>query len=294
VNYCRSGGTALTLLLGIVLALSGSLATLADVPNEEAILEVVESFHQLALVDPDAAGAVWMSDAAYPVWHDIIGELTDQTTGSSLWFVHTLSLAEVGDNGVPYGGLYSPWLGVLLVFELDEDVSVVADFSLQLATEPLRSASDPMELAEALMASIRQGAAAFEQTLGTLASTEVDEDVRSTVVARITDYTESLRPTYANGSPAGQAVEVILNRMVAGRFAGPLSLLKNEDERWIATLIPVWLDSNAGRTFVALGSSYVPLDMVWLEIDDTANADVASVSLIRLFNQVTTRGGEGA
>jgi hypothetical protein len=209
--------------------------------------------------------------------------------GGSFWLVHAFAL--VGSNAAPapYAALYSPWLGALLVFGMDESAATLTTVGLEFASDAVESAADPMALAEALMASIRQGAAAFDAKAGAPEASEIEKSARSTLTARAKKYASTLRGAY-DDSRTGRAVETTLLNLTEGDFLGPLSLLEGTDERWLASLTPVWFYSRSG-TVVVLGSSYAPLDMIWIEFDDVASASISSVSLIRLFDRVVTREG---
>ncbi len=256
-------------------------------PDVADIMAVVESFQRLAVLVPDVAGEVWMSDAAYKDWSQFVGQLDDHAIGSAVCFVHAVPLAGESDNGSPYGGLYSPWLGMLLLFQLDENATTITSFSLLQVTEPIKATADPVELSMALMASIEAGSSAFEGV-----GVPGGDGDRSTFVARVGDYDKILTGVYSSESPVGRTVEGVLGRLYTGDFAAPLSLLKGEEEYWIASLTPIWFASGAGFSIVALASTASSFNLVWLEIDEADGGKVESVSLIRLFDSVKTRGGE--
>jgi len=254
-----------------------------------AVTETLESFRQLAVLDLDVAGAVWMSDGVYDAWHDATNSLRSVDCGS-FWLVHVLPLAG-GAGGAPYGALYSPWLGGLFSFGMDQNAATVTSMALEFEANAVVTASDPTALARALMDSIRLGAAAFDGLGGAPTGTEIAKATRTELTSRAKKYASTLTSAYDN-SRTGRAVESTLLDLAEGEFPGALSLLEDEAEPWIASLTPVWLSSSGGRTIVVLGSSYQPLNLAWIEFDDVAKAHVASVSLIKLFDRVVTRGGE--
>lgn len=285
-------GVIIASLVGIALMMGVSVEAFSDTSDTIAIAEVVESFRQLAVLDPDAAGAVWMSEAAYEGWHDVVGDLNDEPVGLTLCFLHTLMFAEVSDEGIPYGGLYSPWLGVLLVFELDEIGATVKGFSLQLLDQP-GDVTRPAELAESLMDGMRLAASEFEQAVGIEMGTVVDGAVRSELADRAAKADDSLSLLYIADSEGAELARAVVKRVVAGDVGGPLSLLRGETDNWIASLLPVRYSDIAGEgSIVILASAYVPLDLVWMNVDPVASGSVHEAALIRLFDSVVTSGGE--
>ena len=283
-----------SILIAVVLVLSASFGALSQTTDTSAIAEVLESFRQCALVDPDGAGAIWMNEVTYKSWSDLVGEMDDEPVGLGLFFLHTLMFAEVDDNGVPYGGLYSPWLGALLVFQLDEDGATAVGFSLQLLDRPT-DASTPAELAELLMDEMRSAASIFEGAVGLQAETSIDEDIRAELAERVRDAGTVLAPIYATDSDGVSPVQTAIRQLVAGDASGPLSILKREPGNWIASLVPTWYqDTDGGSSVVVLATSYVPLNLVWLDVDSAAGGSVRQAALIKLFDSVTTSGGEGA
>jgi len=287
-------GVIIAFVVGIALMLGVSVEIYADASDTIAIAEVVESFRQLAVFDADAAGAVCMSEEAYDGWSALVGGLDEEPVGWALCFLHTLMFAEVSGDGVPYGGLYSPWLGVLLVFELDEIGARVTGFSLQLLDQP-GDAKRPAELAESLMEGMRLAASKFARSVGMEIDTSVGGDIRSELADRVAKAGAALAPLYATDSDGDASAQSVIKRVVAGESSGPLSLLGREPDNWIASLVPVWFqDAGGGSSVVVLATSYVPLDLVWVNVDSTASGSVREVALIRLFNSVTTSGGEGS
>lgn len=282
----REGASCIGVLLAFVIYLSATLPAFGapDVPD---IMVVVESFQRLAVLVPDVAGEVWMSDVAYKDWSQFVDQLDDHAIGIAVCFVHAVPLAGESDNGSPYGGLYSPWLGMLLLFQLDENATTITGFSLLQVTEPIEATANPVELSMALMASIEAGSAAFEGAVGLGGGGD-----RSTFVARVGDYDKILTGVYSSEAPVGRTVEAVLGRLYTGDFAAPLSLLKGEEEYWIASLTPIWFGSGAGSSIVILASTASSFNLAWLEIDEADGGKVESVSLIRLFDSVKTRGGE--
>lgn len=288
-------GVIIASVVGIVLILGVSVETFSDASDTIAIAEVVESFRQLAVLDADAAGAVWMSEEAYDGWSAVVGELDEEPIGWALCFLHTLMFAEASDDGVAYGGLYSPWLGVLLVFELDEIGARMTGFSVQLLDQP-GDAKRPAKLAESLMEGMRLAASEFEQAVGTQTDTGVDGDIRSELADRVAQAGAALAPLYTADTDGVSPAQSVIKRVVAGESSGPLSLLGREADKWIASLVPVrhYQDAGGGSSVVVLATSYVPLDLVWVNVDLTASCSVREAALIKLFDSVTTSGGEGS
>ena len=287
-------GVIIAFVVGIALMLGVSVEIYADASDTIAIAEVVESFRQLAVFDADAAGAVCMSEEAYDGWSALVGGLDEEPVGWALCFLHTLMFAEVSGDGVAYGGLYSPWLGVLLVFELNGAGAKVTGFSLQLLDQP-GDAKRPAELAESLMEGMRLAASKFARSVGMEIDTSVGGDIRSELADRVAQAGAALAPLYATDSDGDASAQSVIKRVVAGESSGPLSLLGREPDNWIASLVPVWFqDAGGGSSVVVLATSYVPLDLVWVNVDSTASGSVREVALIRLFNSVTTSGGEGS
>jgi len=287
-------GVIIASVVGIAMMLGVSVEIYADASDTIAIAEVVESFRQLAVFDADAAGAVCMSEEAYDGWSALVGGLDEEPVGWALCFLHTLMFAEVSGDGVAYGGLYSPWLGVLLVFELNGAGAKVTGFSLQLLDQP-GDAKRPAELAESLMEGMRLAASKFARSVGMEIDTSVGGDIRSELADRVAQAGAALAPLYATDSDGDASAQSVIKRVVAGESSGPLSLLGREPDNWIASLVPVWFqDAGGGSSVVVLATSYVPLDLVWVNVDSTASGSVREVALIRLFNSVTTSGGKGS
>ena len=278
---------SMALVLGICFFVSASTQDSADVAV------VMESFQRLAVMDPDIAGAVWMSDSAYDSWHELLREMDKQASASSLWFVHTLPLTAVSDGGLPYGGIYSPWLGILLVFELDESASTITGFSLEYIADPISAGSDPVNLAVELMDSIGIGAEAFDSTVGLFLEADTGRAERRALAERVGRFAKPLDSMYEADTAKAQLIAGILESMLTGEFPGHLSLLETQDEAWIAGLTPISSADYADQLVVVLASSVEPYDLVWLEIADDESGAPRRVTLIQLFESVTTRGSDG-
>lgn len=279
-------GRIVSALLACAVLAGASAGVVADVDPVE-VLQVVESFRRLAMLEPAIAGGVWMDDTTRSEWRGLVESLTESAIGSSVWLIDAQAFAGTSTNGTPMGGLYSPWIGVLLVLELDETAATIVGFSLEPVDDPIEIALDPFDLALDLMDSIERGAAMFEKVVGAHGEATSADERRSTFAARVAAYDDVVSPAF-DPAAMGSGIERVLDRILAGIYDGPLSLLEGEDVGWIASLTPVWVGD---VEVVVLGSPAEPLNLVWLELRDGA-ADVLSVSLIQLFDRVTTRGGE--
>jgi len=269
------------------MALSGTLGVAqTDATRLEEIVQVVESFRRLAILEPGIAGEVWMNEDTLDDWQDLVEPVERAAVGVSAWFVDAQPLAGVPEDGHPIGGLYSPWTGVLLCFDLDEGATTIEAVSVIAVVDPVESALGPSDLALGLMASLEEGSKAFEGAIEGIGGSGNARDQGRAFSDRVEAYDDLVGNAYG-ASTVGQAVGRVIDELSAGIFSGPLALLESEDEEWLSSLAPVWI-GDEGK--VALASSAAPLELVWLEIDEAA--EVRSVSLIRLFDRVTTREGD--
>ncbi|MBU1050631.1 hypothetical protein KKG90_11485 [Candidatus Bipolaricaulota bacterium] len=274
----------------IALAVCLAVSAIAGAQGLLEITVVIESFQRLAMLEPSVAGDVWMNDAANSDWQRLIADLDDASESGALWFVHTIPFAALHTDGMPYGSLYSPWLGILLVFELDENATIITGLTLQYVAEPILAGVDPIDLAIALAESITAGAEAFEVLVGTSLQLDTGRDTRSTLKTRVDEHAGSLQPIYAADIAISQFIVAVLDTLVSGRFPDPLSLVRGEDAEWFMQLAPVAWTQEPESAVVVLASSGWAYQLLWLEITD--NGAVSSASLIRLFDSVTTRGGD--
>ena len=284
----RRRSAALAIPLALVICLT--VSAVAGAQGLAEIIVVVESFQRLAMLEPSIAGDVWMRDTAIASWQELIEPLDDKSAGGALWFVHTVPFAASSTDGMPYGSLYSPWLGILLVFALDEDATTIIAATLEYVADPIVPEADPVDLAIALTDSITAGAEAFENLVGTALQLDTARNALSTLEARVSEHAANLQPVYAADIAISQSIATVIDTLISGQFPGPLSLVEREDEEWFTQLAPVaWTQAPEGSV-VVLASSGWPYQLLWLEM--AVDGAVTSASLLRLFDSVTTRGGE--
>ncbi|MEW5826988.1 MAG: hypothetical protein AB1778_09185 [Candidatus Bipolaricaulota bacterium] len=260
----------------------------------EDVLQAIESFRRLAVLDPAAAGQVWMSSAVAAAWEIDMGRAVADSVAALALFGHAVPFARGGGEvSPPAGALYSPWVGALLVFSFDARASQVESYSILSAEVLTREWEEPAPFAVAAMDAIDVAFSQFRRTAdGEDTSREVTaQDLRSAVTAASSSLESAYglveRPTMAQANVA-TAVDALL----AERLEWPLDLLDETSDGWRASLRPVWIATHREATFVVLASPMSPLDWVWLDVSAyAAEPLVRSVSLIRLYESLVTRGG---
>jgi len=281
-------------LLTLCIAMALGTGWLAAATEEEDILPVIQSFQRLGMIDPAAAGSVWMTEESAVEWSDFVRQAGANAMEGIALFGHGYWLTGFGDDGMPFGGLYNPWIGSLIVLEMDRRAVTINRFLLfTVESEPILSL-DSQALATDLMARIERADERFADLIQTdLVS---DSDAWSEISSRIDDYVPTLGWIYGaspDGSSAQANAQTAIDRFVDGPFDGALSLLRREDPAWLARLFPVYAEVDTDETFVVFSSTESPLDLVSMTVAAKETDDpIRSLSVIRLFDRLTKRGGE--
>ena len=290
--YAHRVAVLVILFMAVVLGIGWAASAAEDVD----ILQVVQSFQRLASLDPAAAGSVWMTDEAAEDWSDFVRRTTTDGTDAMALFGHGYRLTSIHSDGIPFGGLYNPWVASLIAFSLDERATTITGFALFVAEDQPIDSPDAQTFAGELMARIER----VDAQLSGIAQTDLAADSASwtQISSKLDEYVETLRWIYGaslDGSTGQANVHASIDRLAAESFDGALSLLRREDEDWLDSLFPVWAVAGSTGTFVAFSSTEQPLDLVSMRVAAGGSSDpIRSVSVIRLFDRLTTRGGEGS
>lgn len=267
----------------------------ADGADTQGVIQAVHSFQQLAVLDPVTAGVAWMEDRAASDWQRLVESSVDDLFDASILFGHVIPFAFADDTGA-HAGLYSPWVGMLLLLDYDSLASVIESFSIHPATRLPNDLDDPAAFAASAMASIDSAAAVFEAFTG--GESPREELSAKDLGQRIDETAEALDALYgAVDQPTenDEALRSAVDRVFADELEGPLALLDSESRDWINFLLPLWMGKQVSSSFVVLASMASPFDWVWLEVDSMrAESPIRSVSMVRLYDRIVTQGGEGS
>jgi hypothetical protein len=259
----------------------------------EDIVQAVHSFQQLAVLDPVTAGEIWMEGETASDWTRFVERSVDDRLDASVLFGHMIPFASADDTGA-YAGLYSPWVGMLLLLDYDPLATVVEAYSIHPAMRLPSDVDDPEAFALAAMAAIDSASAQFDAAAG-------GEGLPAEMSARdVEGVVDAVRPQLASAygliespSIAQANVETAMDLVFADELAFPLDLLNEIPSIWRNMLLPVWIAEARVATFIVLASPTSPLDWVWLEVSaDQVEPLILSVSLMKLYDSLTTRGGE--
>jgi len=276
---------ALTCLVLIAaLPFAAQAADDEDAASIDAITQAVYSFQQLAMFDPEAAGEIWMAQGIRRDWMNLVEMSFDGETDAVFFFQYAVSFQTELEDDRALAGLYSPWMGTLLLLRLDAAGTQIDGFSLLLSESLGALEGSPEDAALELMDRIEAASNEFASSASRSslpASTDVSEAVG--------DYSEQLSPLYGfAGDPHTATAKAILDGLAGATLPGPLSLLAEDDEVWPTTLVPIWFDADSG--YLGLASNYLPLSIAWIEFSE--DGEIATVSILDLFDRIVTRGGE--
>jgi len=266
-------------------------ASAADGATVEEVVQAIHSFQQLAILDPATAGEVWMEGREASSWKRDVEEAIGDLFEATILFGHMIPLAAADETGV-WAALYSPWVGMLLLFTYDPLATVVTSYSIHPAEKLDDSAGGPLAFATAAMTAIDSIVATFDAFQN--GETPREELSARDLGRRVDDATDRLAIAYADPEGASEAAPLssALDRLFAEDLEGPLTILEAESYSWVDSLLPLWIRAEAGSTYVVLASMEAPLDWAWLETDDDASRSIRSVSAIRLYDRIVTREGD--
>ena len=282
----------MALFLLLCLTLCGILAA-AQADDSAGMIQVVQSIQRLGMIDASSVAMVWMTDQAATVWSEFAEVAADSGEEAFALFSHNIWLATQDTNSNQIGGLYNPWVGSLIVFVMDPQATLVtASVAILVDTDPL-DVSDAQGFAQEAMHRIEQASQRFE----TIAASGLPEssDIHQ-VADRVDQAVLTLRWLYGaseDGSDLQTNTRAALDALESGSQEGALSLLRREDNRWVAELYPVWGSTMGTESFVLLSTTEEPLSFVSLRVSGEVSDDpITSVSVIHLFDRLTTRGGD--
>jgi hypothetical protein len=287
------------LLCAILLACAATYALpfigQASEASIEDVIQAVHSFQQLAMLDPGAAGEIWMEGGTASDWKRFVERSVDDLFDAFVLFGHMIPFASATEDGAR-AGLYSPWVGMILLLSFDPLASTVESYSVHPGSRLPYDLEDPATFAASAMVAIDSAAKVFDAfKIGQspregLLAEDLGERLDETVGALAALYGAMEQPT-----EEGEFLASTVDRLFAVELEGPLALLEPEPRTWIDSLLPLWIGKQASLSFVVLASMASPLEWVWLEVDGgNAEAPVRSVSVIGLYDRMVTRGGEAS
>jgi len=259
----------------------------------EDVIQAIHSFQQLAAVDPAAAGNVWMEERTASTWRRTVEQAVEDLFDATILFGHLVPLAAADETGVR-AGLYNPWVGMLLLLTFDPLATAVESYSIRSAAQLGDEAGDPLAFATEAMSAIDTVVTAFDAfKSGALPGRELSA---RDLDRRVEEVAESLLASLGDARTAedGSSLLDAIALLFAGELEEPLTLLEAKSTDWVDSLLPLWVRAGATSTVVVLASMESPLDWAWLQVGDDAERPIESVSVIRLYDRIVTRGGDAS
>jgi len=291
----------LALLLLLLTLVGTSFPIRAEILTSDDVLTVLQSVQWLAAVDVEAAATVWMEADARQEW----GRLTDDELASpslaAAFFDHMLWLVRVTRDGEAFGALYQPWVGALLVLEIDPVAVTVRNLVLRAVPTEEWPQRDPEGLYRSLVASWTAAAETFDRVVrnwGTESADSVGEESWRGMLDVLDQQLSTLRTIWSaedgTSSDLRETLVGLLARVAAADVSGLLAPLADESDAWLELLGPTRVTAEGGQAEAILTSAHNPYLLLWVRIDlDAGGQAIDEVRLLDLLAPWTeTEGGE--
>jgi len=267
--------------------------TRADEPDIE-ILGLRKTFHNLAILDANAAMEVWASKDVVKKWKQEAGPVLGDPLRSGAFFSSAMTLPSSKNQNTWIAAYFNPWINALLMLKIERPVKAlqITDFDLVLphGTADLSPGMSGDALSALLSRRFEIAQKDFLAEAGSWSGSKMRKN-RPNEWRLLNEELQlnirEMRGTLSwEGDPAKEKLRVAFSQVTSALHGGKedvgLSTSKSEPAEWRASLHPVYLDEKGNKPVIVMFSNDYPTRFLWIQLDPTAKKPVVAEQVLTI------------